>query len=195
MESKQPDAIGAAPGPEEAGLEEARPADGAAALEAEVERLNAERADQARSYVRLAADLDNLRKRTARELADSRRYGGLALLTAVLPALDNLSRAVAHLPPGDDDQLATGLRLTVRQLEAALASEGIEPVPSVGVPFDPQLHEAVATEPGGPIEQDTVVAELRPGYRYHDRVVRPAQVRVARAGEPLPAVGADAEAG
>jgi len=137
--------------------------------------------------LRLAADHDNFRKRKVQELADCRRYGGAPLLAAVLPALDNLSRAVAHLPEGEEDQLATGLRLTVRQLEEGLASEGIRTVPAVGAPFDPVLHEAVATEPGGAIDHDTVTAELRPGYRYHDRVVRPAQVRVARAGEPLPA--------
>ncbi|HUY96054.1 MAG TPA: nucleotide exchange factor GrpE [Verrucomicrobiae bacterium] len=156
-----------------------------AQLEAELAQATTARDERQAAYVRLAADLDNFRKRKAQELADERRYGGAPLLVAILPALDNLSRAVEHLPDDGQDQLAAGLRLTLRQLEAGLAAEGITTIPAVGEAFDPAVHEAVATEPGGAIARDTVVAELRRGYRYHDRVVRPAQVRVARAGEPL----------
>ncbi len=181
-----------APAPEDA---DGDPLTGRVAeLEARLAEVLVERDERAAEVVRRAADLDNVRKRKAQELADCRRYAGDALFRAILPALDNLSRAVEHLPADGEDQLAAGLRLTLRQLEEGLASEGIRPVASVGTPFDPAVHEAVATEPGGAVGEDTVVAELRPGYRYHDRLVRPAQVRVARAGEPAP-IGAGEPAG
>ena len=128
------------------------------------------------SYLRLAADFENFKRRRAQEAQEQARYGAAGLLRAILPVLDNLERALSHIPEDAADGLAEGLRLTVRQLEEALRSEGVERIPAVGEPFDPRLHEAVATMPGQPAGQ--VVAEYLPGYRLHDRVVRAAQVAV-----------------
>ena len=132
------------------------------------------------SYLRLAADFENYKRRRAQESSELARYGAAGLLRAILPVLDNLERALAHIPEEAADGLAEGLRLTVRQLEEALRSEGVERIPAVGQEFDPRLHEAVATVPGEPPGQ--VVAEYLPGYRLHDRVVRAAQVAVAGGG-------------
>lgn len=150
------------------------PAEDVAQLRTELEQLTA-------SYQRLAADFENYKRRKAQESQDLARYAAASLLTAILPALDNLSRAVEHVDPEAKDGLSEGLRLTVRQLQEALASQGVERVPAVGAAFDPRIHDAVSTVPGEGLEQDTVVAELLPGYRLHDRVVRPAQVTVAHA--------------
>ena len=128
------------------------------------------------AYLRLAADFENFKRRRAQEAQEQARYGAAGLLRAILPVLDNLERALGHLPDDASDGLAEGLRLTVRQLEEALRSEGVERIPAVGEPFDPRLHDAVATVPGHPAGQ--VVAEYLPGYRLHDRVVRAAQVAV-----------------
>ncbi len=128
------------------------------------------------SYVRLAADFENFKRRRAQEAQEQARYGAAGLLRAILPVLDNLERALSHIPEDAADGLAEGLRLTVRQLEEALRSEGVERIPAVGELFDPRLHEAVATVPGQPAGQ--VVSEYLPGYRLHDRVVRAAQVAV-----------------
>ncbi|MHB1575097.1 MAG: nucleotide exchange factor GrpE [Candidatus Dormibacteria bacterium] len=145
--------------------------------------------EQARSsYQRLAADFENYKRRKNQEAQDLARYAAASLLTALLPALDNLARAVAHIDPDARDGLSEGLRLTVRQLEEALASQGVERVEAVGAAFDPRIHDAVSTVPGEGLDRDTVVAELLPGYRLHDRVVRPAQVTVAHAGPPVAGV-------
>ncbi|MGH7667265.1 MAG: nucleotide exchange factor GrpE [Candidatus Dormibacteria bacterium] len=176
----QPEA--AAPGPEQAPAE-APEAARVQALEAELAQLNS-------NYVRLAADFENYRRRRVQESEEQARYGSAALLQALLPGLDNLARAVSHIAPDAKDGLTEGLRLTLKQLEEALASQGIRRIPSVGTPFDPRLHEAVLTAPAKDAEPGTVVAELLPGYQIHDRVVRAAQVSVAEAAPEAPAAGA-----
>jgi len=143
-------------------------------LEAELAKLN-------NTYLRLAADFENHRRRKAQETEEQARYGSLALLQALMPGLDNLIRAVSHIPEEAKDGLAEGLRLTLKQLEDALASQGIRRIESVGVAFDPRLHDAVLTVPAGGVPPGTVVAVLAPGYQIFDRVVRPAQVSVAEA--------------
>ncbi|MGB6772165.1 MAG: nucleotide exchange factor GrpE, partial [Candidatus Dormiibacterota bacterium] len=142
-----------------------------AKLEADLAQLNA-------TYRRLAADFENYKRRKGQEGEELARYGAAALLQALLPALDNLDRAASHIPEDAADGLAEGLRLTVKQLGEALASQGIRRIASVGEPFDPRLHNAVLTVPAPGAEPGTVVAVLAPGYLIHDRVVRPAQVSV-----------------
>jgi len=157
-----------------------------AELEAELEKLNA-------TYLRLAADFENHRRRKAQEGEEQARYGSIGLLQALLPGLDNLARAVAHIPAEAKDGLAEGLRLTAKQLDDALASQGIRRIESVGQPFDPRLHDAVLSVPAGDATPGTVVAELAPGYQIFDRVVRPAQVSVAEGQpDPTPSRGAGA---
>jgi molecular chaperone GrpE len=150
-----------------------------AELEAELAQLNA-------SYRRLAADFENYKRRKGQEGEELARYGAAALLQVLLPALDNLDRAASHIPEDAADGLAEGIRLTVKQLEEALGSQGIRRIASVGEPFDPRLHNAVLTVPAPGAEPGTVVAVLAPGYLIHDRVVRPAQVSVAEAGPAAP---------
>jgi len=147
----------------------------------ELQRVEEELAQTRASYQRLAADFENYKRRKLQETQDLARYGSAALLTALLPALDNLERAASHLDEEATDGLSAGLRLTLRQLEDALASQGVQRVPAVGEPFDPRLHDAVTTVEGVGLERDTVVAEFLPGYQIHDRVIRPAQVSVAQA--------------
>lgn len=151
-----------------------------AELETDLAQLNA-------TYRRLAADFENYKRRKGQEGEELARYGAAALLQALLPALDNLDRAASHIPEDAADGLAKGLRLTVKQLEEALASQGIRRIASVGEPFDPRLHNAVLTVPAPGAEPGSVVAVLAPGYLIHDRVVRPAQVSVAEAGAASPA--------
>ncbi len=149
------------------------------------------------AYQRLAADFENYKRRKTQETQDLARYGSAALLQAILPALDNLARAVAHIDAEASDGVSEGLRLTVRQLEEALASQGVQRIAAVGQPFDPRLHEAVATVPAEGVARDIVVTELLPGYQVHDRVVRPAQVTVAQPDLPAspPASGAGVDSG
>jgi molecular chaperone GrpE len=137
-----------------------------------------ERADWQDRYTRLAADLQNLRRRADRERVEMQRFGAEPLTLSLLPVLDNLQRALAAAP--EDDPLAEGLRQVIRQFEEVLDAHGVRAVETVGQRFDPAHHEAVLTESNQELEEDTVTAELRPGYRMHGRVLRPAQVRVSR---------------
>jgi molecular chaperone GrpE len=97
-------------------------------------------------------------------------------LEKVLAGLDSLDRALSHAPDGP---LADGVRLAQKQLLDALAAEGLERIRTVGLPFDPNVAEAVAATPASDAPPQTVVEEFRPGYRMGDRILRPAQVRVA----------------
>jgi molecular chaperone GrpE len=155
-------------------------ADGAAVAPPEdPEVLRAMLTERQAQYLRLAADFENFRRRKAQELADRARYGSEDAARALLPALDNLRRAVDHAPEGTDNAFLEGVRMTVRQFEEALGSLGVTPIEAVGAPFDPSLHEAVAGVESAEVEHDTVVDELQRGYRLHDRVIRPSMVRVA----------------
>jgi len=145
--------------------------------------------EQSARYVRLAADFDNFRKRKTQEASERSRYASEDAVRALLPVLDNLRRAVEHMPEGLDEGVVGGLALTVRQFEEALERLGVQPIGSVGEPFDPAVHEAVMGEESDQVDADTVVAELQRGYRLHDRVIRPAMVKVAH-----PARGARASA-
>lgn len=98
----------------------------------------------------------------------------------MLPVLDDLHNVLDHQPEGVDETWAKGLELSVRKLEDALGTHGLKPIESVGARFDPKLHEAVGHEESSEHPEDTVVAELRRGYRVRDKVVRPALVKVSR---------------
>jgi molecular chaperone GrpE len=147
------------------------------AARAEVDDLRSALEERDAQYLRLAADFENFRRRSAQESIDRARYASEAAAVALLPVLDNLQRAIQHAPEGDP--MVDGVRMVARQFEDALRSVGVTPIDAEGQPFDPALHEAIGGEESPDVERDTVAAVLQPGYRLHDRVLRPALVRVA----------------
>jgi molecular chaperone GrpE len=166
------------------------PAGAEAVTAGEVEDLRAQLAERSDQLLRLAADFENFRRRKAQELADRFRYASEDAAVALLPVLDNLRRALGHsAPDGGGQQLLDGLRMVVVQFEQALSSLGVTPVETVGARFDPSVHEAIGGEESDEVSEDTVVEELQPGYRLHDRLLRPALVRVVhpRRGVSAPA--------
>ncbi|MGD1034678.1 MAG: nucleotide exchange factor GrpE [Candidatus Dormibacteria bacterium] len=160
---------------------------GAAPPGLEAEALRQELAERNDQLLRLAADFENFRRRKAQELVDRSRYASEDAALAMLPVLDNLRRAIGHAgADGSAQQLQDGLRMVVAQFEQALVAVGVEPVETVGSPFDPAVHQAIGGEESDAVSEDTVIEELQPGYRLHDRLLRPALVRVAhprRGGE------------
>ena len=130
-------------------------------------------------YQRLAADFENYKRRTRQELGDRTQYANEELLRKLLPILDNLHRALDHAPEGIDRNWFDGLRTVVRQFEDALQAQGVSPIPAVGEKFDPSQHEAIAREETDEHEEGTIVEEMQPGYRLHERVLRPTLVKVA----------------
>jgi molecular chaperone GrpE len=130
-------------------------------------------------YQRLAADFENYKRRTRQELGDRTQYANEELLRKLLPILDNLRRALDHAPEGIDRNWFDGLRMVVRQFEGVLQAQGISTIPAVGEKFDPSKHEAIASEETDEHEEGTIVEEMQPGYRLHERVLRPTLVKVA----------------
>jgi molecular chaperone GrpE len=142
-------------------------------------------------FLRLAADFENYKRRTRQEQLDTIQHASAELISRLLPALDDLRNALEHKPAGVDEAWAKGIELGVRKLEEAVAAHGLEPIESVGAPFDPKVHEAIGHEESSAYPEDTVVSELRRGYRIRDRVLRPSLVRVSRKPDELPAPDAE----
>jgi molecular chaperone GrpE len=136
-------------------------------------------------YLRTLADFDNLRKRTEREKADFFRYATSAVLKDLLPILDNFDRALEHSNAEDD--FHKGVELIYKQLYDVLYKNGVRPIDEVGVRFDPNIHEAVVREEDPSVPSHTVTALLQKGYFLHERLLRPALVKVAVGGPEQPA--------
>lgn len=130
--------------------------------------------------LRLQAEMQNLRNRTSREIADERRYAALPVLRELLPVVDNIERAIdAAEKAGEAENLLAGFRLVRQQLATILSRNECEPIEALGQPFDPNIHQAILQQPSTDAPAGTVTMVTQPGYRLHDRVVRPAQVIVS----------------
>ncbi|MBO0767371.1 MAG: nucleotide exchange factor GrpE [Solirubrobacterales bacterium] len=140
-----------------------------------------EASDKAAEYLALAqrtkADFDNFRKRAARDAAAAKERGTAKLAKELLPALDNLERAISHA--AEEDPLLEGIKLVHTELVAALTRSGVEAFDPVGEPFDPNVHEAMAQVPKEDAATGTVVETYQQGYRLGESVIRPARVLVA----------------
>jgi molecular chaperone GrpE len=155
-------------------------------LQETISEVKLERDELVKTSLRRAKDFENFKSRTERERSDTfqNQVGNIA--TQMLPALDNLNRAVdfALSMPEEQrveiQQFLDGIVLVNQQVNDVLAEMGIQPIATVGEMFDPHLHEAVATEESGDFEPNTVSAELLRGYRIGDRVIRHSMVKVAR---------------
>jgi molecular chaperone GrpE len=131
-------------------------------------------------HLRLAAEYDNFRKRTAKERADVWMRAQAELVSRLADALDDLSR-FAHIDPAqiDSKTLHDGVDLVERKVWKELESAGVTRIDQAGVPFDPHVHEAVTTQPAAKPEQDHTVGQVvQPGYKMRDTLLRPARVVV-----------------
>ena len=126
------------------------------------------------------ADFDNFRKRSDRERADFARYANANVLREILPVLDNFDRALEHAEEGDD--FHKGVLMIYKQLFDVLEKNGLKVIDETGVHFDPNLHEGVIREEDPSVPSHTVTAVLQKGYFLHDRLLRPAMVKVAVGG-------------
>lgn len=181
-DSKASSAPGNSVPPGTAGPEGAAPAGAEAAApegpEAEIARLK-------ERLLRTAADFDNFRKRTRRDIADAERRVQENLINVLVQPFDNLERAAQHAESAQDVKaLAEGLKMVQRQFEDALNTVGIQRISALGKPFDPSEHEAVQHIQTSDVPPGAVAQELRAGYRWQDRLIRPALVVVAKAPAP-----------
>jgi molecular chaperone GrpE len=131
--------------------------------------------------LRTAADFDNFRKRTRRDVDDAQRRGSEEMLKSLLPVFDNLERAATHADQTTEAKaIADGVRMVLKQLGDTLARMSIKRVPGLGTPFDPLVHEAIQQIETDEHPAGTVVAEIAPGYSLNDKLIRAAMVVVAK---------------
>jgi len=141
----------------------------------EAEAKSAENLD---GWQRSVAEFQNYKKRMDRDREAEKAYMKGDLIKKVLPALDDLERALSNRPEGD--AWANGIELIARKLQSILESEGLERIEAQGMAFDPNFHEAISYEPNDNVESGHIIAIVQNGYMLGDRVVRPALVRVAK---------------
>ena len=153
-----------------------------AVLEARIEELHGEVAEYEDRYLRAAAELRNYRKRVADQRAQQLQFAYEQLVTALLPVLDHMELALQS-PHSEDEapeEVLAGVKMIYRQLQEVLGQFGVKRVEAVGEQFDSGIHEAIERRivEDGAVASGEIIEEFRPGYKLHDRVVRPAQVCV-----------------
>lgn len=151
------------------------------------EKVNAAEAKAAENYDRLlraTAEFDNFKKRSARDYQESMKYANEAFIKQLLPAVDNLERAVesAKVDGGESQQVVVeGVKMTLTEIFKVFDRFHLKPLESEGKPFDPTFHQAVIQEETNEVPENTVVKEMQKGYLLHDRLIRPAMVIVSKA--------------
>lgn len=147
-------------------------------LQEKIAELEKEKEEMKNRLLRLHADFENFRRRSRKEKDELLMYANFNLLQKLLPVIDNLERALLASEKGPDG-IAEGLELIKKHFMDILAKEGVSPIESVGRPFDPNYHEAVAMEESSGYPAGTVVEELEKGYMFKEKVLRVSKVKVA----------------
>lgn len=148
----------------------------------EQEKLVAERDKLKDQVLRVAADFDNFRKRTRRDLEESRLKGNEDAIREFLPVFDNLARAIgAYETAKNADSIVEGVRMVLKMFDDVSERIGLQRLPAIGQRFDPAVHDAIQQVETDQYPPGTVVTEVNPGYRFRQRLLRPAIVIVARA--------------
>ena len=154
-----------------------------AQLQAQLERVQAEADSNRDKWLRAMAELDNFRKRTRQHLESSLNLARADVLKQLLEVLDNFERAMEAWDQAEqapDENFVKGVRLIQDQLQRVLRENRVEKIESIGAPFDPNLHEAVSQMETDEVESQHVARVIKEGYRFHETVLRPAMVVVAR---------------
>lgn len=200
--------VEAAPAAQEAGADQPPP-DPVAEVQAQLElsqakgRETMERLKETHDrLLRATADLENVRKRAAKEKEDIQRFGVERIAKDLLGVVDSLERGIEYgeKDPETSEAMVTGVKMTLKLFQDALAKHGVKGFDSKGTPFDPHRHEAIGQAPDASVPANTVIVEHQRGYMLHDRLLRPALVVVSTqpaasepsADEATPEDGADA---
>lgn len=159
--------------PKETGAIEEIPVD-------EKERLTAELQEMNDKYLRLYAEFENYKKRINKDKEELLKYGNESLIYELLPVIDNLEMALKHSKNEASEGLVQGVEITLKELLRALEKFGLTPIEAMGKPFDPTVHHAMSVVERENIEGKIVVEELRKGYMFRDKVLRPSLVAVSK---------------
>lgn len=154
-------------------------------LEARLQSKEEEAQETYDRLLRVSAEFENYKKRSAREMEEFRKFANQALIKEMLSVVDNLELAMnsTDSPKAIDKGLLEGLEMTHREILKVFEKFDVKPIDSKGRPFDPMFHEAVMQEETDKVPESTVVNELQRGYLIHDRLLRPAMVVVAKPKE------------
>jgi len=147
--------------------------------ETELQRLKAERDTLVDRLARAQAEFENARRRASKEQQDFRDYAAADAVKALLPALDSFERALES-GKSEGGDFRDGVELIYKQLQDALAKLGVRPIPAKGEPFDPHYHEAIELVETTDVPKHEFVEELQRGYKFKERLLRPAMVKVAK---------------
>lgn len=145
----------------------------------ELDEVRGQSEEHLRNWQRSAADFSNYKRRTDDDRATTAQFANALLIGKLLSVLDDFDRALENVPADAHESWVEGVRLVDRKLRAVLESEGVTEIEALGQPFDPNVAEAVVHEDTTEYPDNQVIGELQRGYRLHDRVIRPALVRVA----------------
>jgi molecular chaperone GrpE len=151
-------------------------------LERELEETRSQLLDQKTKYLYASANFENFKKSVVRERAELIKFGWEPMANELLENIDNLERAIAHLPSSADRTLVEGLRLVLRQFRATLEKYGVKIIETEKAAFNPDVHEAVALAPSEK-PSGSIVEQHAPGYTLHGRLLRPARVTVSSGNE------------
>lgn len=154
------------------------------ALEEEIEQSRQEAQANYDRLLRSSAELENYKKRAAREMSDFKKFANENLIKALLPVIDNLELAIQSSSQDGkvNSQVVEGVTLTLAELTRVLEGFGVKAVEAKGTPFDPNFHQAFLQEEANDLPENTVLKEFQKGYLLHDRLIRPAMVTVSKKG-------------
>ena len=152
-------------------------------LEAKLAKAEEDARDYHDRMLRMAAELENFKKRSAREVSDLKKFATENLLRQLLTVVDNLERAIASASTEEDNHksVVDGVALTLDEIMKILEKQYVNPIQALGEPFDPAFHQAMSQEENAEQPPNTVIKEFQKGYMIHDRLLRPSMVVVSKA--------------
>ncbi len=150
-------------------------------VQADLETAKQEAKETYDRFLRVSAEFENYKKRSAREMDDFRKYANQSLVKEMLAVVDNLERALnsSNGNSSNDKCMADGVNLTLKEILKVFEKFNVKPIESIGQPFDPNFHQAMMQEETEDYSENTVITELQKGYLIHDRLLRPSMVVVA----------------
>lgn len=158
------------------------PEKNADSLEAQLEAAQAKASENWEHYLRAKAEMDNLRRRSVKDVENAHKYGTEKFATELLPVLDSMVMGLAT-ENASAETLREGMELTLNMLQKMMEKLGIEEIDPINEKFDPEKHQAMSMQPNGEVEPNTVIAVMQKGYSLNDRLLRPAMVMVSKAAE------------
>lgn len=158
------------------------PEKNADSLEAQLEQAQAKASENWDQFIRAKAEMDNLRRRSVKDLENAHKFGIEKFVTELLPVLDSMVMGLA-VEDASAESLREGMELTMNMLEKMMEKLGIEEIDPLNEKFDVAKHQAMTTQPSAEVEPNTVLAVMQKGYSLNERLIRPAMVIVSRAAE------------